>query len=345
MASFTVTTIKEDSQYKATPLLLSCLYFFADFDEKDGPGAQMASVFNALASRYGSAITFYKIEAESAPSVSDKFGVSVVPTFVCLQGNEVVGRLEGVNPPELTKMVKSLSELPVPKATAQNKNNDSIKEQGPVLTKALEHRLKAMLAACPSLLFMKGSPEAPRCGFSRKIVDALKSNQVPFASFDILTDEHVRQGLKELSDWPTYPQFYVKGELVGGLDIINDMIQGGDLKQQLGLENITEIPSPEPIEVKLQRLINLAPITIFIKGSPAEPKCGFSKTLLDIFDAEKIEYKHFDILTDQEVRAELKTYSDWPTYPQVYVNGEFMGGLDIIKDMLQQGPLSCQFGL
>ena len=82
MASFTVTTIKEDSQYKATPLLLSCLYFFADFDEKDGPGAQMASVFNALASRYGSAITFYKIEAESAPSVSDKFGVSVVPTFV-----------------------------------------------------------------------------------------------------------------------------------------------------------------------------------------------------------------------------------------------------------------------
>ena len=111
------------------------------------------------------------------------------------------------------------------------------------------------------------------------------------------------------------------------------MIQGGDLKGQLGLDNITEIPPPEPIEAKLKRLINLAPITIFIKGNPAEPRCGFSRTLIDIFDTEKIAYKHFDILTDEEVRSELKTYSDWPTYPQVYVNGELIGGLDIIKDM------------
>ena len=121
MASFTVATIKEDKEYKAAPFQLSCLYFFADFDEKDGPGAQMASVFNALASRYGSAIAFSKIEAESAPSVSEKFGITVVPTFVCLQGNEVVGKLEGANPPELNKLVRSLSELPAPKATAPKK--------------------------------------------------------------------------------------------------------------------------------------------------------------------------------------------------------------------------------
>ena len=342
MASFNVATIKEDNAYKAAPFALSCLYFFADFDETDGPGAQMASVFNTLASRYGSVISFSKIEAESAPSVSEKYGVSVVPTFVCLQGNDVISRLEGANPPELNRMIKTLSELPVPKANTQKKTeNDATKS--PILTKALEERLKAMLASCPSLLFMKGSPEAPRCGFSRKVVEALKSNQVPFASFDILTDEAVRQGLKELSNWPTFPQFYVNGELIGGLDIINDMIQDGDLKGQLGLENITEIPPPEPIEAKLKRLINLAPITIFIKGNPAEPRCGFSRTLIDIFDTEKIAYKHFDILTDEEVRSELKTYSDWPTYPQVYANGELIGGLDIIKDMQQQGPLSSQF--
>ena len=181
MASFTVSTIKEDKEYKATPFELSCLYFFADFDEKDGPGAQMASVFNALASRYGSAITFSKIEAESAPLVSEKFGITVVPTFVCLQGTDVVGRLEGANPPELTKIVKSLSELAAPKATIQKRVSNDDATKAPILTKALEERLKAMLAACPSLLFMKGSPEAPRCGFSRKIVDALKSHQVPFA--------------------------------------------------------------------------------------------------------------------------------------------------------------------
>ena len=85
---------------------------------------------------------------------------------------------------------------------------------------------------------MKGSPDAPKCGFSRQIVEILTSNNIPFASFDILTDETVRAGLKTYSDWPTFPQLYVTGEFVGGLDIIKEIAHGGDLKTQLGMENI-----------------------------------------------------------------------------------------------------------
>ena len=88
------------------------------------------------------------------------------------------------------------------------------------------------------MLFMKGSPDAPKCGFSRQIVEILTSNNIPFASFDILTDETVRAGLKTYSDWPTFPQLYVSGEFVGGLDIIKEIAHGGDLKTQLGKENI-----------------------------------------------------------------------------------------------------------
>ena len=88
------------------------------------------------------------------------------------------------------------------------------------------------------MLFMKGSPDAPKCGFSRQIVEILTSNNIPFASFDILTDETVRAGLKTYSDWPTFPQLYVTGEFVGGLDIIKEIAHGGDLKTQLGKENI-----------------------------------------------------------------------------------------------------------
>ena len=80
------------------------------------------------------------------------------------------------------------------------------------------------------MLFLKGVPSAPRCGFSRQIVEMLDSIDASYGAFDILQDEEVRQGLKEYSDWPTYPQLYVDGELVGGLDIVKEMVEDGELE-------------------------------------------------------------------------------------------------------------------
>lgn len=83
------------------------------------------------------------------------------------------------------------------------------------------------------MLFMKGIPSSPKCGFSRQIVEILDSHHVSYDAFNILEDEEVRQGLKEYSDWPTYPQLYVEGDLVGGLDIVREMEESGDLKDLL----------------------------------------------------------------------------------------------------------------
>mmetsp|Transcript_12206 Transcript_12206/g.18186 ORF Transcript_12206/g.18186 Transcript_12206/m.18186 type:complete len:85 (+) Transcript_12206:436-690(+) len=83
---------------------------------------------------------------------------------------------------------------------------------------------------------MKGTPEAPRCGFSRRVVGMLQKNKVPFSSFDILSDQNVRQGLKEYKDWKTYPQLYAEGELVGGCDIITQLDEDDALLEELGLE-------------------------------------------------------------------------------------------------------------
>jgi Grx4 family monothiol glutaredoxin len=80
-----------------------------------------------------------------------------------------------------------------------------------------------------------GSPDAPQCGFSRTIVGILREENIEFSSFDILRDETIRAGLKTFSDWPTYPQLYVKGEFIGGLDVIKEMQKEGALKSQLGL--------------------------------------------------------------------------------------------------------------
>ncbi len=82
----------------------------------------------------------------------------------------------------------------------------------------------------PVVLFMKGDPEQPRCGFSAVTVQILDHLGVPFVGVDVLQNDDLRQGIKVFSDWPTIPQLYVKGELVGGSDIVREMFQSGELK-------------------------------------------------------------------------------------------------------------------
>jgi monothiol glutaredoxin len=92
------------------------------------------------------------------------------------------------------------------------------------------------------LLFMKGTPEAPRCGFSARSVAALEALGTPFAAVDILPDPRIRQELSGLSNWPTIPQLFVKGELVGGCDIITEMYESGELAETLGVEPPADAP-------------------------------------------------------------------------------------------------------
>ena len=83
------------------------------------------------------------------------------------------------------------------------------------------------------MLYMKGTPEAPQCGFSQTVVNILKHLEVDFASSDVLQDPDIRQGIKDFSDWPTIPQLYVDGEFVGGCDIAVEMFQSGELQTLL----------------------------------------------------------------------------------------------------------------
>jgi monothiol glutaredoxin len=95
------------------------------------------------------------------------------------------------------------------------------------------------------ILFMKGTPDQPACGFSARTVAVLESVGQPFAAVDILPDPRIRQELSALSNWPTIPQLFVDGELVGGADIVAEMYQSGELREALGLEPAQD-EAPEP---------------------------------------------------------------------------------------------------
>jgi monothiol glutaredoxin len=94
-------------------------------------------------------------------------------------------------------------------------------------------RIKGHLESSPVVLFMKGSPDFPQCGFSAQAVAALRACGIGFAHVDIFQDPELREALKRHSNWPTYPQLYVNGELVGGCDIVLDMHRSGELKALL----------------------------------------------------------------------------------------------------------------
>jgi monothiol glutaredoxin len=111
----------------------------------------------------------------------------------------------------------------------------------------------------PTILFMKGSPEAPACGFSARTVAALQALDAPFAAVDILPDPRIRQELSAISNWPTIPQLFVGGELVGGCDIVMEMYESGELAEVLGVESPSE-EAAQPVSAAAQPAAGLTQI-------------------------------------------------------------------------------------
>lgn len=119
---------------------------------------------------------------------------------------------------------------------------------------------------------------------------------------------------------------------------MKQMIESGDFELKLKQQNINE--RNKDIQTYLQGIINRAPLMLFIKGTPEVPRCGFTKELITLLSKAGVtEYKTFDVLQDEHVRQKLKEYSSWQTYPQIYVNGQFIGGLDVLKQMYEEGTL------
>ncbi|AJP72706.1 Grx4 family monothiol glutaredoxin [Sphingomonas hengshuiensis] len=94
---------------------------------------------------------------------------------------------------------------------------------------SVHERIAALVAENSVLLFMKGTPQAPQCGFSASVIKVLDAVGTPYATVNVLADPYIREGIKEFSDWPTIPQLYVKGEFVGGCDIVREMYESGEL--------------------------------------------------------------------------------------------------------------------
>ncbi|BFG27727.1 hypothetical protein CerSpe_140010 [Prunus speciosa] len=351
---------------------------------------------------------FLRVEAEEQPEIFGAYSVCDVPYFAFVKDGKLADTLEGADPSSLANKVARVvgsvkpgePDAPAPASleTVQEvaKENGSSQEQEQIqaqngLDDALKRRLQQLIDSNPLMLFMKGSPEEPKCNVSRMAVDILKQKKVKFGSFDVLTDNEVMEGIKKYSNWPIIPQIYYKGKPRGWSDIEILMRRSGELEEvpkNRGIDTddstrakvteleevsrdhemdttdsagakVTEAGSgkggisastgssheqmqvqvqnvhqkiiqaqnglDDALEKRLQQLIDSNPVMLFMKGTPEEPKCKFSKLAIDKLKEEKIKFASFDVLSDNEVMEGIQKYSNWPTLPQLYIEGKARG--------------------
>ncbi|KNC49376.1 glutaredoxin 3 [Thecamonas trahens ATCC 50062] len=319
-----------------------------------GPSSQMEAVVHTVPAEN---VTHVRVEAEDVPGLSLAHNVVSVPTFVVFLAGKEVARLEGANAPALVRIINEANAMSATSgagsaapaggagsaapaggaASSEEAAKAAAKEK-----KKLERRMQGIIDSAPVVLFMKGEPSAPQCGFSRKAIGLLQSVDVggapvDFASFDILSDPAVRQGLKTYSNWPTFPQLYISGKLVGGLDIMAELAEDDELAPMIA----AAYAKRDALNARLAELIASHPVMVFIKGTPDEPRCGFSRKMVTLLNSTGITYGSFDILSDDDVRQGLKTYSNWPTFPQLYAHGKLIGGNDIAHELAEDGELEA----
>ncbi|ORX51182.1 glutaredoxin [Hesseltinella vesiculosa] len=284
----------------------------------------MNDVFTELSNKFPT-IRFLTIEAENFPEISETYEITAVPSFVILKNGKIMDRIEGAKAAELSNSISKHAKGLLNKFQTPN----SLSPDDSSKAKDLNTRLKTLISSAPVMIFIKGTPQQPRCGFSRTLVELLAEQKVKYSSFNILTDEDVRQGLKSYSDWPTYPQVYIEGELIGGLDIVKELVASGEFA--------SVIPKEKSLAIRLDDLIIKKSVMVFIKGTPEVPQCGFSRQMISILNDRHIKYGYFDILSDNDVRQGLKEHVNWPTFPMLFYKGELLGGLDIVKEMVESG--------
>eukprot|EP00347_Sterkiella_histriomuscorum_P021830 403332619 len=399
------------------------LLFWADWHQ---PCHQLRDQLSEMTKVYKN-VKFAWCNSDEAQDLVDKFDINEVPTLALIHPHKINPELvQNPSPDQLIQLIETQNEF---------------------YTKWFEEeKLKAfreiedMVKSNAFFAFIKGTADAPKCKFTRRLVEMFGKEGYKYKTFDILADERIRQWLKYYSNWPTFPQIYLDGKFTGGVDIVTELIENGEfdemvpksakklppseewpmilsqhkvlaiiegsveqpqgkdsqelikllksngvriaavdasknvelvewLKTQADFQGVpalyingqlignletvhklynanellTLVPSDEvheTLESRLKKLINQEKIMVFIKGHASSPYCGFSKRIVSLLNKyDGLTFGHFDIFSDDEVREGLKKYSNWPTYPQLYVNGQLVGGIDIVEELDESGEL------
>lgn len=291
--------------------VLNQLVLLSFIDEND-QSLHLQEFFSELISSFPVTVLLVKVSAESAGLLS-LYSIQKVPTTVFLIGFTENSRIEGSSIPDLFSQVELLtSKFSSIFETIRNE------QYGKLLSIINQHRL---------VVFIEGTPASPKSRRSLKMRRIL--NGYEYAHFDLTTDQILAQWLQVYTATKSVPLYFIDGKLQGSVEELIEHTKTGELFKTLD----------QDLNIRLGKITTSSKYMVAMMGSKEEPICGFSKRLIALLDTYNIDFDTFDISFDSEVCEGLKKFSNWPTYPQVYVEGELIGGYDICCQMHDDGSL------
>ncbi|KAJ5974984.1 thioredoxin [Penicillium waksmanii] len=208
-----------------SPSTLLIVYFYTPWAEYS---TQMSTGMSTIASQCPDTVTqttsFVRINAIKLVDIAKEYKFPVAPYVLCLRSDQVLESIRGSDSSKVRNAIGQDAGVDAIVVSALLADPAPTMEKSKEEKEVLIARLTQMVKSAPIVLFMKGTPKSPLCRFSRRMVAILNEHYIQYDSFNILADEDVREGLKEFGDWPTFPQLWIDGQLVGGLEIVREEI-------------------------------------------------------------------------------------------------------------------------
>lgn len=193
-----------------------------------------------------------------------------------------------------------------------------------------EEKMKNILAENPLVALINGSIESPADEQSKNLVESLNASKLEYTAVDVQAKPEY---LKAFKEGQQVPYVFFQGVAACGPEGVQQLLASTDLKKTVAPRQLTTVE-------RIEALLKNNNVMLFMKGTPENPQCGFSsKTVKLLGEYDGLEWKHFNIFEDNELREALKAYSKWPTYPQLYVKGQLVGGIDILQELHEENEL------
>jgi len=186
------------------------------------------------------------------------------------------------------------------------------------LTESMKAKLDGIIRTAEVMIFIKGTPQEPKCKFSKALIRFLMDNNVTkFGYFDILSDSNVREALKMHSNWKTYPQLYIAGRLIGGLDVVKELHSDDAFLNQIPAAALGKGLFP-----RIRTLVDSKPVMLFLQGTPDAPESKEGEAAVKVLKAASIEFGFFNVSSDASIMNGLKQYGHVHTYPQLWLKSD-----------------------
>lgn len=262
-------------------------------------------------------LVFAWIDCDKFVDLVDKYAVETAPTVLILHPHS----------DEFSKYVN-----PSPDVL-----NDELKKADDLYQSLanISAEIEAILASGPMVAFIKGTPSEPKCKFTRKLLGHFNELELTFKHFNILEDEKVRSWLKLYSNWPTYPQVYINQELIGGVDIVVELIESGEFMDMVP----KECKKPSATEM-FDQMLSSFDVVVLIEGTPDKPSTEESKSMINTLNTNSIKYVTVDYSAlSEDVKKHISTTYSVTELPYIFLKKTPFGNEETFLKVVQDNAL------